>query len=131
MTCSVQPRTTLQVSATCRPAPLRPPPAAAPRGANCLSWLFYGFLIRDWFVYIPNQAGLVFGWYYMFSCFKFSKDAAQDVMTGIILATVMLYWVVGILHQALNLGPEGAKTLWCALAPRKSLHARACCWGDW
>ncbi|KAI8476873.1 MAG: sugar efflux transporter for intercellular exchange-domain-containing protein [Monoraphidium minutum] len=88
----------------------------AAMGANCLAWLFYGFLIKDWFVYVPNQVGLVLGWFYMLNCFKFSKDRAQDLMIGIMLATVMLFWVVGIVHQALRLDVAAARTLWGSTA---------------
>jgi solute carrier family 50 protein (sugar transporter) len=35
----------------------------AAMAANCLAWIFYGFLIRDWFVYAPNYVGLMFGWF--------------------------------------------------------------------
>lgn len=62
----------------------------------------------------PAQFGLLMGWYYTFSCFKFSKDAAQDALTAIVLSTVMLYWVVGAIHWGAALGPEAARTLWCA-----------------
>jgi len=61
------------------------------------------------------MSGLLFGWYFTFSCYKFSKDSAQDVMTGIFLATATLFFVVGIVHQACNMGFDAAKTLWCAL----------------
>jgi hypothetical protein len=31
-----------------------------------------------------------------------------------VLSTVMLYWVVGAIHWGAALGPEAARTLWCA-----------------
>ncbi|GBF91311.1 DNA-3-methyladenine glycosylase [Raphidocelis subcapitata] len=88
----------------------------AAMGANCMAWLFYGFLIRDWYVYIPNFVGLMFGWFFTFTCFKFSTDKAQDSLTAIILSTLGLYFVIGIVHQAANLQFAAAKTLWGSTA---------------
>jgi hypothetical protein len=59
------------------------------------------------------MSGLLFGWYFTFSCYKFSKDAAQDTMTGIFLGTAVLFFVVGIVHQACDMQLAAAKTLWC------------------
>lgn len=88
----------------------------AAMGTNCLAWLFYGFLIRDWFVYIPNFVGLFFGWFYTFTCFRFSKDSAQETLIYILLGSATLYFVIGIVHQACDMSFAAAKTLWGSTA---------------
>jgi hypothetical protein len=59
------------------------------------------------------MAGLLFGWYFTFSCYKFSKDSAQDTMLGILLGTASLFFVIGIVHLGAKLEFGAAKTLWC------------------
>jgi hypothetical protein len=72
------------------------------------------------------MAGLLFGWYFTFSCYKFSKDAAQDTMLGILLGTATLFFVIGIVHRAAKLEFDAAKTLWCG-AGRAGGGARCGC----
>ncbi|KAI8466413.1 MAG: hypothetical protein J3K34DRAFT_460906 [Monoraphidium minutum] len=81
-------------------------------GSNALGWLFYGFLIRDWFIYTPNMLGFLAGWWYALTCYKFSKDAAQDALAGVILGTGVLFFAVGAAHRGLDAGPQLARTLW-------------------
>lgn len=89
--------------------------------------MFYAFLIRDWFVYIPNMAGLMFGWFFTFSCFKFSKDEAQDMITAIILGTAVLFFIIGLIHQAFNMQFDAAKKLWWVLGA--GYRGRCGMWG--
>lgn len=45
---------------------------------NCVSWIFYGFLIHDYFVFTPNLWGMLCGFYYTMVCFKFSKEKVRQ-----------------------------------------------------
>jgi hypothetical protein len=63
-------------------------------------------------VYCANLPGLVLGLYYVLVCFKYSKEAAQDTLTYILLATCCLIFLVGLLHLSVIKSFADAKTLW-------------------
>lgn len=92
----------LQPCFTCLQSPYTPPPT--PHSP--------GFLIRDWFVYAPNYVGLMFAWYYTFSCFKFSTDKAQDAIMVIMMSQAGLFFLVGLVQWAANVSYASAKTMW-------------------
>ena len=47
---------------------------------NCLSWVFYGAVTADWFVYVSNIPGVLCGLLYSLVCeFLFSCAGATRV----------------------------------------------------
>uniref|UniRef100_A0A383V948 Bidirectional sugar transporter SWEET n=1 Tax=Tetradesmus obliquus TaxID=3088 RepID=A0A383V948_TETOB len=80
--------------------------------ANCFSWIIYGYVGLDWYIYFGNIPGLMFGMFYVLTCYKFSKEQAQDTLRNIFLGAVMLFFVVGLVSQAAKLDTPGLKTLW-------------------
>jgi len=80
--------------------------------ANCISWVLYGFLLTDWFIYVGNIPGVLLGLYYVLTCYKYSKESAQDAIIYLLLAVVMLFCTIGIVHMAAIRSLPAAKTLW-------------------
>lgn len=44
---------------------------------NCASWVFYALLLTDYYIYFGNLPGMLFGMYYVLTCYKFSKEAVS------------------------------------------------------
>jgi solute carrier family 50 protein (sugar transporter) len=83
--------------------------------ANCAGWMFYGALLGDYFVYAANVPGLLGGLFYTLVCFRFSKAAAQNALTGIALASAALFSAIGAADMAVA-SPEASKTIWGSAA---------------
>ncbi|KAF8068188.1 hypothetical protein HT031_001874 [Scenedesmus sp. PABB004] len=79
---------------------------------NCAGWLFYGTVLRDFYVYAGNIPGVLFGLYYTLTCFKWSSEPAQNTLRALSLGAVALLYVVGLAGMAAGLGRAGIKTLW-------------------
>lgn len=45
--------------------------------ANCFSWIIYGYVGLDWYIYFGNIPGLMFGMFYVLTCYKFSKEQVR------------------------------------------------------
>ena len=58
----------------------------------------------------------MFGWYYLFSCFKFSTDKAQEALMWITMGTAALFFAVGLVHLAAQLPLAAARTMWGSAA---------------
>jgi solute carrier family 50 protein (sugar transporter) len=80
--------------------------------ANCISWVLYGFLLTDWFIYVGNIPGVMLGLYYVLNCYKYSKESAQDAIVYLLLAVVLLFCTIGIIDMAAINTLPAAKTLW-------------------
>ncbi len=37
--------------------------------ANCVGWIAYAYVVRDWYVWVPNEIGFLLGSFYTLSCF--------------------------------------------------------------
>ena len=42
--------------------------------ANCTAWLFYGTLTKDPYVYFSNILGLMLGFFFIFTSYKFAPE---------------------------------------------------------
>jgi hypothetical protein len=47
---------------------------------NCASWVFYALLLTDYYIYFGNLPGMLFGMYYVLTCYKFSKEAVSCII---------------------------------------------------
>jgi solute carrier family 50 protein (sugar transporter) len=52
--------------------------------ANCFAWIIYGYIGMDWYIYFGNLPGVMFGMFYVLTCYKFSKEQvrARHAATG-------------------------------------------------
>lgn len=82
--------------------------------ANCVAWLLYGTLTHDFYVYASNIFGLLLGFFYIFTTYKFAAEKAQDRMRNIFLGFVSFFLIIGIVSLAANMGYAGTKQLWGA-----------------
>ncbi|KAF6244012.1 hypothetical protein COO60DRAFT_1631461 [Scenedesmus sp. NREL 46B-D3] len=80
--------------------------------ANCFAWIIYAYVGLDWYIYFGNIPGLMFGMFYVLTCYKYSKEQAQDALRNIFLAACLLFFVIGLVSLAAKLDTPGVKTLW-------------------
>jgi hypothetical protein len=79
--------------------------------ANALGWLVYGLLAKDWFVFLPNIAGYMFGTYYTLSAFRWASPEFQNRATiFLVFVSGIIFMSAGISFIALN-GNDAAKKL--------------------
>jgi solute carrier family 50 protein (sugar transporter) len=45
--------------------------------ANCFAWIIYGYIGMDWYIYFGNLPGVMFGMFYVLTCYKFSKEQVR------------------------------------------------------
>jgi len=82
--------------------------------ANCLSWLCYSFVVKDWFVYFANIFGFVLGVFYTTSCRACSETSASSAKVMDILFLGGQAFVLGgasIALIALRNDPKAAQTM--------------------
>eukprot|EP00882_Tetradesmus_deserticola_P003298 GHRQ01003493.1.p1 GENE.GHRQ01003493.1~~GHRQ01003493.1.p1 ORF type:complete len:378 (+),score=125.18 GHRQ01003493.1:486-1619(+) len=84
--------------------------------ANCFAWIMYAYVGLDWYLYFGNIPGLTLGMFYVLTCYKFSKEQAQDALRNIFLGACLLFFVIGLVGLAAKLDAAGLKTLWGATA---------------
>lgn len=81
---------------------------------NCTAWVFYALLLTDWYIYFGNLPGMLLGLFYVLTCYKFSKEAAQDMLRNLLISAIFLYWLMGFVSMAASLSDAATKTLWGA-----------------
>eukprot|EP00878_Enallax_costatus_P026770 GHUV01028761.1.p1 GENE.GHUV01028761.1~~GHUV01028761.1.p1 ORF type:complete len:132 (-),score=23.32 GHUV01028761.1:255-650(-) len=77
---------------------LNPIPYTA-MAANGMSWIAYGIVIHDFFVYGSNISGLLLGLFYVMTCYKYASDKVQDVMRALVLLVSAVFIVIALVHM--------------------------------
>ena len=69
--------------------------------ANSIGWFVYSLMLRDWYVFIPNFIGYLFGIWYTFSTFRYATAEFQTkciLITLLTSATIFLGGAVAFIH---------------------------------
>ena len=93
---------------------LNPLPSAA-AVANCIAWLAYGFVIRNWYIWVENFLGLVAGLVLFLASFGIGVDSVRqrDTLTFVGLVFAVLLPIIGALERLVFTDDGGAqKKLW-------------------
>eukprot|EP00878_Enallax_costatus_P000940 GHUV01001070.1.p1 GENE.GHUV01001070.1~~GHUV01001070.1.p1 ORF type:complete len:292 (+),score=74.63 GHUV01001070.1:289-1164(+) len=94
---------------------LNPIPYTA-MAANGMSWIAYGIVIHDFFVYGSNISGLLLGLFYVMTCYKYASDKVQDVMRALVLLVSAVFIVIALVHMGAGLDQHGNEKLWGSTA---------------
>eukprot|EP00879_Flechtneria_rotunda_P025880 GHRR01027535.1.p1 GENE.GHRR01027535.1~~GHRR01027535.1.p1 ORF type:complete len:294 (+),score=79.35 GHRR01027535.1:308-1189(+) len=84
--------------------------------ANSGSWILYGSLLRDYYVYCSNIAGILLGVYFALTCYKFANEKAQDLIKRVMLIYFAFFIILGFVALAANFDFNSSKTLWGSTA---------------
>ncbi|KAI8902721.1 sugar efflux transporter for intercellular exchange-domain-containing protein [Globomyces pollinis-pini] len=63
---------------------------------NSLTWVIYGFAIKDYYVTIPNLQGYLIANYYNFTTFPYLSESRQYLTINLILSFLSLIFIGGI-----------------------------------
>ncbi len=69
---------------------------------SALSWLLYGLLLRDYYIFVPNLSGFVVGLYYTMACYVYA-DARQRQHMAWLLGGMLLFVLVSAMIAFLPL----------------------------
>jgi solute carrier family 50 protein (sugar transporter) len=79
--------------------------------SNAFGWIVYRLIVKDWFVFVPNLAGYMFGMYYALSAFRWGTEQFQNMLIiFLVSASGIIFTCAGISFINLN-GDDSAKKL--------------------
>ncbi len=90
---------------------LNPVPWPAITG-NCIAWIGYSYIKRDWFVFAANEPGFIMGIFYSLTAINLAPNGkTRDVLLGTFLALCSVLPCCGVLLAIpLSDWNEGRKT---------------------
>ncbi|KAJ3105903.1 hypothetical protein HDU96_008390 [Phlyctochytrium bullatum] len=75
---------------------------------NCLGWIAYGWLVRDYFVALPNVFGWTVGSFQLFTLFPFLSAQRMKLIQGILLGvSAAVYFISSVSFLSLQDGSGG------------------------
>lgn len=80
--------------------------------ANCVGWIAYAYVVRDWYVWVPNEIGFLLGSFYTLSCFGLLDTKGRDWQIVIFMFFAALLTIVGAIGALCNLSHHALRLLW-------------------
>lgn len=80
--------------------------------ANCIGWICYSFVLRNNYVYVPNQIGFMLGLFYTMSCYSYMDSKSRDRQLAIVMLFALVISVVGAVGVMRNLAYDPLRLLW-------------------
>lgn len=72
--------------------------------ANCIGWVVYSYMVRDWFIFVPNEVGMLIGLFYILSTYGACTTSMQNKIDFLVLVT---FTVLPLLGAVLAIAPIG------------------------
>ncbi|KAI8916108.1 sugar efflux transporter for intercellular exchange-domain-containing protein [Gorgonomyces haynaldii] len=73
---------------------------------NGLTWMLYGLLLKDYYLFVPNLIGYLFGVYYTLVAYRFCTNKQQDEITKIVMGSCGVVFA-GAMLAFISFGPNG------------------------
>ena len=82
--------------------------------ANCLGWVVYSYMVRDWFIFVPNEVGMLIGLFYILSTYGACTTSMQNKIDFLVLVTFTVLPLVGAVLAIAPIGLDlkGRARVW-------------------
>jgi Sugar efflux transporter for intercellular exchange len=80
---------------------------------NCVAWIAYGFVIKNWYIWVENFLGLLAGLLLFLQAYGIGVSGRQrDMLTGVSMVIATLLPMIGALERLVLTNHGAQKKLW-------------------